>query len=43
MVDTLSGTCCAFLSVLENEAGYDDGYMGLVAQTLRGLCQIKLA
>ena len=43
MVDTLSGTCCAFLSVLENEAGYDDAYMGLVAQTLRGLCQIKLA
>ena len=38
MVDTLSGTCCAFLSVLENEAGYDDAYMGLVARTLRKLC-----
>ena len=38
MVDTRSGTSCAFLSVLENEAGYDDAYMGLVAQTLRELC-----
>ena len=38
MVDMRSGTSCAFLSVLENEAGYDDGYMGLVAQTLRELC-----
>ena len=38
MVDTLSGTSCAFLSVLENDAGYDDAYMGLVAQTLRELC-----
>ena len=38
MVDTLSGTSCAFLSVLENEAGYDDAYIGLVAQTLRELC-----
>jgi len=38
MVDTQSGTSCAFLSVLENEAGYDDSYMGLVAQALRQLC-----
>lgn len=38
MVDTKSGTSCAFLSVLENEAGYDDGYMGLVAQAMRQLC-----
>ena len=38
MVDTLSGTSCAFLSVLENDAGYDDTYMALVAQILRELC-----
>ena len=39
MVDTLSGTSCAFLSVLENDAGYDDTYMALVAQILRELCE----
>jgi CubicO group peptidase (beta-lactamase class C family) len=38
MVDTQSGTSCAFLSVLENEAGYDDSYMGRVAQVMRQLC-----
>ncbi|MFT4782721.1 MAG: CubicO group peptidase (beta-lactamase class C family) [Paracoccaceae bacterium] len=38
MVDTRSGTSCAFLSVLENDAGYDDRYIALVAQTLRELC-----
>jgi len=38
MLDMRSGTSCAFLSVLENEAGYDDSYMDLVAHTLRDLC-----
>ncbi|MEP3785905.1 serine hydrolase domain-containing protein [Ascidiaceihabitans sp.] len=38
MVDTQSGTSCAFLSVLENDVGYDDSYMALVAQSLRELC-----
>ncbi|MGB7243246.1 MAG: serine hydrolase domain-containing protein [Sulfitobacter sp.] len=38
MVDTHSGTSCAFLSVLENEAGYDDGYMATVADVLRQVC-----
>lgn len=38
MVDTQSGTSCAFLSVLENAAGYDDGYMGMVASVLRQIC-----
>lgn len=38
MVDTRSGTSCAFLSVLENEAGYDDAYMGTVAAVLREIC-----
>jgi CubicO group peptidase (beta-lactamase class C family) len=38
MVDRHSGTSCAFLSVLQNEAGYDDAYMGVVAEVLRQLC-----
>jgi CubicO group peptidase (beta-lactamase class C family) len=39
MVDTHSGTSCAFLSMLENEAGYDDDYMADVAEALRGMCE----
>lgn len=39
MVDTHSGTSCAFLSVLENAAGYDDDYMGMVADVLRQVCE----
>ena len=38
LVDVQSGTSCAFLSVLENDSGYDDVYMGQVADTLRRLC-----
>ncbi len=38
MVDMVSGTSCAFLSVLENDAGYDDAYMADVARTLRKVC-----
>ena len=39
MVDTTTGTSCAFLSVLENDSGYDDAYMGKVVDTLRQVCQ----
>ena len=38
MVDMTTGTSCAFLSVLENDAGYDDDYMGKVARVLRQVC-----
>ena len=38
MVDMTSGRSCAFLSVLENEAGYDDAYMDRVARVLRQVC-----
>ena len=38
MVDTQSGVACAFLSVLENEAGYDDAYMSNVIECLRSIC-----
>jgi len=38
MVDTRSQTSCAFLSVLQNEAGYDDIYMGVVAEVMRQVC-----
>ena len=38
LVDTLTNTSFAFLSVLENEEGYDDAYMGEVASTLRDIC-----
>jgi CubicO group peptidase (beta-lactamase class C family) len=38
MVDTHSQTSCAFLSVLQNEAGYDDTYMGVVADAMRQVC-----
>jgi CubicO group peptidase (beta-lactamase class C family) len=40
MVDPQSGTSCAFLSVLENEAGYDEAYMGRVANVLRQVCTL---
>ena len=39
MVDTRTGVSCAFLSVLENAAGYDDAYMGRVAGVLKQLCE----
>ena len=38
LVDTITKTSCSFLSVLENEDGYDDTYMGEVATTLRDIC-----
>ncbi len=38
MVDTHAQTSCAFLSVLENDAGYDDDYMAAVAQMLKAVC-----
>ncbi|CUH46963.1 serine hydrolase domain-containing protein [Ruegeria atlantica] len=38
MVDTVTGTSCAFLSVLENDAGYDETYMSTVARVLRQVC-----
>ncbi len=38
LVDTETQTSCAFLSVLENDAGYDDAYMANVSETLRRVC-----
>ena len=38
LVDTITNTSCSFLSVLENEDGYDDTYMGEVATALRDIC-----
>jgi len=38
MIDTRSQTSCAFLSVLQNEAGYDDIYMERVAEVMRQVC-----
>lgn len=38
LVDTTHGTTCAFLSVLENESGYNEFYMAEVIQRLRGIC-----
>ena len=38
LVDTLTKTSCSFLSVLENEDGYDETYMSEVATTLRKIC-----
>lgn len=35
LVDTMTKTSCAFLSVLLNDAGYDDAYMNKVASALR--------
>lgn len=39
MADTEARTVCAFLSVLENEAGYDVDYMGSIALALRDVCR----
>jgi CubicO group peptidase (beta-lactamase class C family) len=36
--DMQTGTVAAFLSVLENDAGYDDDYMAAVAKDLRTVC-----
>lgn len=38
LVDTVSGISCAFLSVLENDSGYDEIYMSDLAETLRRVC-----
>jgi len=38
MVDTRHGTTCAYLSVLENEAGYDDAYIARMIGHLRTIC-----
>ena len=38
LVDTETQTSCAFFSVLENEAGYDDAYMASVSEALRDVC-----
>ena len=39
MVDTVARTACAFLSVLENDAGYDEGNMVSVILALREVCE----
>ena len=39
LVDTVTNTSFAFLSVLEDEDGYDDTYMGEVATALRDFCK----
>lgn len=38
LADTVTGTSCAFLSVLENDSGYDNDYVAFVAETLRKVC-----
>jgi len=38
LVDTQNNISCAFLSVLLNDAGYDDDYMGNVATVLKRVC-----
>ncbi|MFT5894808.1 MAG: CubicO group peptidase (beta-lactamase class C family) [bacterium] len=38
LADTKTNTSCAFLSVLLNDSGYDDAYMGKVANALREVC-----
>jgi CubicO group peptidase (beta-lactamase class C family) len=38
MVDIRSATACAFLSVLQNDAGYDEIYMRNVAEVMRQMC-----
>jgi len=38
MVDMKSGLSCAFFSVLENDAGYDDEYGSRMVTALRELC-----
>ncbi|MDG1999537.1 MAG: serine hydrolase [Amylibacter sp.] len=39
LTDSDTGVSCAFLSVLENEAGYDEDYMAAVSETLREICR----
>lgn len=39
LVDTENNLSCAFLSVLENDAGYDDDYMSKVIGVLSDLCK----
>ena len=39
LVDTDTGTSCGLLSVLENDAGYDDEYMSQAAFCLRRVCE----
>jgi CubicO group peptidase (beta-lactamase class C family) len=41
LVDTETRTSCSFLSVLENDAGYDDDYMGNVARTHKQVCAFE--
>lgn len=43
MVDMQSGVSCAYLSVLENESGYDDDYMAQVISTLRDVCTTAIS
>ena len=38
MVDMKTGLSCAFFSVLENDAGYDDAYASKMVCALRDLC-----
>jgi CubicO group peptidase (beta-lactamase class C family) len=38
MVDTRSGRVAAFLSVLENDSGYDDDYMASVIEVIQAIC-----
>ena len=42
MADTVSGTSCAFLSVLENDAGYDEEYMARLPEVLRKICLLEM-
>ena len=39
-LDTKSGTVCAYLSVLENESGFDDGWMARVIDNLKEICSL---
>ncbi|MCE8553878.1 beta-lactamase family protein [Ruegeria pomeroyi] len=39
LVDSETGTSCALLSVLENDAGYDTDYMSQVAFCLKRVCE----
>ena len=41
LVDTLTKTSCSFLSVLENEDGYDESYVSEIATTLRKICTLQ--
>jgi CubicO group peptidase (beta-lactamase class C family) len=43
MVDTTSGRVAAFLSVLDNESGYDEAYMAQVIQSLATILETPAA